>query len=138
MNDFTFETFPLGYSEGVVVQVTSKMLQQFREICGDENPMHTDENYAKQHGHDGKLVYGMLTSSFYSQLVGMYLPGRYCVLKSIESFFERPVYVGDTLTVSGKVKDKDERFQQATIKAKIVNQDQKTVSKATILVGFYE
>jgi 3-hydroxybutyryl-CoA dehydratase len=80
----------------------------------------------------------MLTASLYSTLAGMYLPGEKCILKSVEAYFKNPVYVGDTLKVSGIVKEKDDRFRQATVKAKIINQNGKTVSKATILVGFYE
>jgi 3-hydroxybutyryl-CoA dehydratase len=80
----------------------------------------------------------MLTASLYSTLAGMYLPGEKCILKSVETYFQNPVYVGDILNVSGVVKEKDERFQQVTVKAKITNQNGKTVSKATILVGFYE
>lgn len=138
MNEYKFDTFGLGFQESFKVEITEKMLRQFREISGDENPVHVDEAYAKAHGFDAELVYGMLTSSFYSKLAGVYLSGRYCILKSIETFFVRPVYVGNILKIAGKVKDKDERFQQATVKAKITNQDGKTVSRANILVGFYE
>lgn len=138
MNEYKFNTFDIGIQESFEIEVTEKMIQQFREISGDENPMHLDELYAQEHGYEHKLVYGMLTSSFYSKLAGMYLPGRYCILKSVESFFQNPVYVGDILKISGKVKDKDDRFRQATVKAKITNQFGKTVSKANILVGFYE
>ena len=138
MNTYIFETFDIGLSESFEVQITEEMIHQFRLLSGDENPMHIDKQYAQEHGYESKLVYGMLTASFYSKLAGMYLPGQYCILKSVESFFERPVYVGDTLKITGKVKEKDDRFFQATVKAKITNQDGKTVSKANILVGFYE
>ena len=138
MNEYRFDTFNIGTQECFKVTVTEKMMELFRKISGDENPMHMDGTYANNHGYEARLVYGMLTGSFYSKLVGMYLPGKYCILKSVEIYFERPVYIGDILTVSGKVKEKDDRFQQAIVKGRIVNQAGKTVSKANILVGFYE
>lgn len=138
MNEYCFEKCNIGTSESFAVEVTEEKMDLFCDISGDENPMHMDAEYAKSHGYGERLVYGLLTSSFYSKLVGMYLPGKYCILKSIEVFFERPVYIGDVLIVSGIVKEKDERFMQIRIKAKIKNQFGKTISKANILVGFYE
>lgn len=138
MKEYMFSDCEIGLVESFTVEVTETMMKGFCSISGDENPMHMDSEYAKEHGYEDRLVYGMLTSSFFSRLVGMYLPGRYCILKSIEAFFERPVYIGDVLTVSGRVKDKDERFMQMNVKGTIKNQNGKTVSKANILVGFYE
>ncbi len=137
MNEYTFVSLEIGCSDSFEINITEEFLQKFRELTGDENPMHIDDDYARQQGYPSKIVYGLLTSSFYSKLVGMYLPGKFCILKSIESSFERPVYVGDVLTIQGRVKEKDDRFEQATVKAKITNQCGKTVSRATILVGFY-
>ena len=138
MKDYHFDNCDIGTNASFSVEITETMMALFHDISGDKNPMHMDGDYAQNHGYDGRLVYGLLTSSFYSKLVGMYLPGQYCILKSIEVFFERPVYIGDTLLVTGRVKEKDDRFRQATIKANIKNQLGKTVSKANILVGFYE
>ena len=138
MNKFRFENCDIGTNASFSTEVTENMMNMFHDLSGDENPLHMNESYAKSHGHNGRLVYGLLTSSFYSKLVGMYLPGQYCIMKSIEVFFERPVYIGDKLVVTGRVKEKDERFLQALIKAKIKNHLGKTVSKANILVGFYE
>ncbi len=138
MNEYTYDTIEVGIEESFSVKITEDMLADFKKISGDENPMHIDDAYAVEHGFSAKIVYGMLTASFYSRLAGMYLPGKYCILKAVESFFERPVYVNDTLLVKGKVKEKDDRFNQIVIKAKITNSGGKTVSKANIIAGFYE
>lgn len=138
MKEYRFDNCDIGATESFTVEVTETMMTLFKDLSGDENPMHMDSEYAKEHGYNERLVYGLLTSSFYSKLAGMYLPGKYCILKSVEIFFERPVYIGDVLTVTGRVKEKDERFTQMSIKANIKNQLGKTVSKANILVGFYE
>lgn len=138
MKEYCFDSCEIGTKESFTVEVTESMMASFQDISGDENPMHLNGEYAKAHGYNDRLVYGLLTSSFYSKLVGMYLPGKYCILKSIEVFFERPVYIGDVLTITGRVKEKDERFMQMNVKASIKNQHEKTISKANILVGFYE
>lgn len=117
------------------VVVTDAMMQKFYEICGDQNPMHTDALYACENGYKDRLVYGMLTASFYSTLAGVYLPGKYCVLQKVESSFHRPVYIGDRLTIWGRVKDKRESVRRITVEALIRNQNGEKVSKALIYAG---
>lgn len=136
MNHYEFDNFEIGLSVSFTSHITNEKMQQFFNICGDDNPLHMEDSYARQKGFDSRVVYGMLTSAMYSTLVGVYLPGEKCILKSVKILFQNPVYVNDILTVSGIVKEKDERFQQAVIKAKIINQNKRTVSKAEILVGF--
>ncbi len=118
------------------VTVTSEMMDRFYEISGDNNPLHMDADFARERGFADRVVYGMLTSSFYSTLAGVYLPGKYCLLHSVDSSFHASVFVGDKLTVSGVVKIKYETTKTIEIAAKIVNQDGKKVGKAKILAGF--
>ena len=120
------------------VTVTDEMMKKFLDISGDENPLHVDSSFASDHGFKDRVVYGMLTSSFYSRLAGMYLPGKYCLLHSVETSFKLPVFVGDTLEISGFVKVKHEATQTIEISAQIVNQDGKKVGKGKILAGFLE
>ena len=117
------------------VTVTEEMMKKFLEITGDINPLHNDASYAREKGFVDRVVYGMLTSSFYSTLAGVYLPGKYCILNSVESKFRFPVFIGDTLTVSGYVKTIHEATKTMEIAAQIVNQDGKKVGKGTILAG---
>lgn len=80
----------------------------------------------------------MCTASLYSTLVGVYLPGKKCLFRECNVQWPNPVYIGDTLTVYGEVKEKDERINTITIKAYIKNQDGKKVSRATLVCGVLE
>jgi len=120
------------------VTVTSEMMDQFLAISGDNNPMHVDSNYAKSKGYPDRLVYGMMTASFYSTLVGVYLPGKYCLLQELKTSFYNPVYIGDSLTIKGVVTEKNMGLRRIEISAKIVNQSGKKISKAKIMVGCLE
>ena len=117
------------------VIVTQEMLEIFQMMSGDYNPMHTNDKYAKEMGMNGKIVHGMLVAAFYSRLVGMYLPGKLCMLHEIKIYFNKPVYPGDSLNVSGVVEEKKELFQRVKINAKIINQFGEKVSSAKIMVG---
>lgn len=135
MNEYVFSDFSVGMTESFQRTVTEEMMDSFREISGDINPMHCDEEFAKAQGFAGRLVYGMLTASLYSTLVGVYLPGKNALFQEVETNFRTPVFIGDTLTVTGEVAEIKEKFNRLIIKAVIKNQDGKTVSKATIKAG---
>ena len=135
MNCFTFADLQVGMEEKFSVRVTAEMMQMFRQLSGDINPLHTDDDYAKAAGFPQKVVYGMLSASFFSTLVGVYLPGKYCLLHEVKSSFIRPVFVGDELEISGKISHINETFRQLEIKASIRNQNNEKVSRAVILTG---
>jgi len=135
MNEYRFSDIKVGLTEAFNVKITASMMDKFLEISNDTNPLHIDENYAKDQGFTDRVVYGLLTSSFYSTLVGVYLPGKYCILQGIDIQFSKPVYIDDELKISGKVSYINEAYKQIEIKATIIIQESKKVSKATIKVG---
>ena len=104
MNEYKLSNIKIGLKESFSVVIDSSKLDKFLDISNDLNPLHVDNAYAKEKGFDGRVVYGLLTASFYSTLVGVHLPGKYCILQSIDTQFLKPVYIGETLTISGNPK----------------------------------
>lgn len=135
MKDYTIADIEVGLEHSFQSTITREKMEKFLSISGDCNPLHTDQSFAKKQGFDDIVAYGMLTSSFYSTLVGVYIPGKHCLLHGIEVKFTKPVYINDLLTVSGKVVYINDAYKQLEIKADITNQDNIKVSKATIKVG---
>jgi len=125
----------LGLKNRFEVKIDASKMDKFLDISNDINPLHVDSNYAKKKGFPGRVVYGLLTSSFYSTLVGVHLPGKHCILQGIDIQFSKPVYIGDTLKISGKVSYINEAYKQIEIRAFITNQNNEKVSKATIKTG---
>ena len=136
MREYKLVDIAVGLTESFSRTITLQMENVFRELSGDNNPLHRDDEFA--HSIDGNkfpghVVFGMLTAAFYSTLAGMYLPGKYSLIHSLENLsFLHPVFAGDELTVTGKVVDKDDNLRLIRIKASIKNQQQKTVSKAVM------
>lgn len=135
MNKYKFDEIKVGLQEHVIISVDADKVDKFIEISGDTNPLHTNAKYSKSKGFLDKIVHGMLTSSFYSTLVGIYLPGKYCILQGIDVQFLKPVFIGDKLKVFGKVTYINSAYRQLEIKANILNQRNTKVSKAIIKVG---
>jgi acyl dehydratase len=138
MNDYNWPELAVGLGATFEVLVTAQMLDDFAALSGDCNPLHMDDAFARSAGFPGRLVFGMLTSSFYSRLVGMYLPGKHGLLHGVEVEFKKPAHIGDRLTVSGEVVYLNDAYRQIEVKARILNQRGETVSKATIRAGLRE
>ena len=113
-------------------------MDQFQEFSGDANPLHTDKAFALSRGHRDRVVYGMLTAAFYSTMVGMYLPGRFALLQSIDASFVAPVFIGDKLNVFGEIISIHRELKQIEIRAHITNQFGRKVSRAKIKSGIHE
>ncbi len=138
MKTYRFIDIHVGLSESFSVTVTPQMVDTFVELSGDRNTMHTDKSFALAYGFPDRLVHGMLTASFISRLVGMYLPGKFALFQEVSLSFIAPVYPGDTLTVKGEVVAIHEVYRQIEIKASITNQHGKKVSRAKIRTGINE
>lgn len=135
MNTYHYDEITLGKEEKFETSITEEMMQKFKDITEDFNPLHCDSAFAVSQGFDSRVVYGMLTASFISTLGGCYLPGKYCLIHSVEVKFAKPVYVDDKLTIEGKVTDKNDIFKQLTIKITIRNQHGEKVSRGILKVG---
>ena len=138
MNCYTLEEMHEGLSAEFTTQVTEESMALFCRLTGDVSPIHMDEAYAQKRGQPGRVVYGMLSASLFSTLAGVYLPGETCLLHSVEAKFVKPVFIGDTLTVSGRVQEVNETFREVTIKAVITNQHGQKVTRGVIKAGVEE
>ncbi len=138
MNHYTIQQLQLGQTESFSYVVSEESMQLFVKLTGDTSPIHMDDAYARRRGKPGRVVYGMLGASLFSTLAGVYLPGENCLLHSVEAKFVKPVYIGDTLTVSGTVQEINETFNTLTIKAVITNQKGEKVTRGLIKAGVEE
>ena len=104
MNEYTMDDIQIGMECSFKRVITLEMENGFREISGDDNPLHRDDNFAREMGKEKfktHVSFGMLTASLYSTMAGMYLPGKYSLIHSFDELaFLQPVYVGDELEVS--------------------------------------
>ena len=134
MREYTYDELAIGQEESFSIQVTEEMMGSFRDITGDLNPLHVDEQFAKNRGFPNRVAYGMLTASFLSTLAGMYLPGKNSLIYSVSIEFPKPVFIGDILEISGTIAEKDDRFHMITVKITIHNQDKK-VCRGNMKIG---
>ena len=134
MNDHTFDSLRIGQKEGFSRRISHQDIEKFSELSGDINPLHLDSDFAVSMGYEKKVGFGMLASSFYSTLAGVYLPGKYSLIVKEESSFYRPFFEGDTLKIEGEIKDKKEFGSLIFVDTKINNQDAETIVKGKMII----
>jgi len=137
MNQYGWGDLSIGLKHSFEATFTDTMAKDFARLSGDINPLHVDPDYAVAAGFSGPVLFGMLTSSLYSQLVGVYLPGKFALLQGIDLDFNSPCHAGERLTVEGEIVFLSDAFHRIEIKASIRRKDRKLVSKATIRVGLH-
>ena len=125
--EYSFDEIKIGLKHYFEVIIDEELEQNFAESSGDFNPLHMDEQYAKETKFGGRVCHGMLLASFFSRLVGMYLPGKNALYFSQNLNFVGPCFIGDKITVQGEVIDKSETTKIIKLKTTIKNQEGKSL-----------
>jgi acyl dehydratase len=120
----TFDEIPVGYVKNFSVKITEEILNNFANISGDFNPLHMDEQHAKTTQFKRRVCHGMLLASFFSRLLGMYIPGKFSLYFSQSLNFRAPCFIGDEITITGTVTEKHNSTKMLTLKTVIFNQDE--------------
>lgn len=137
MNCFNFEELKVGTEVSFDYELNEEKMSSFLKITGDKNPLHCDLKYANEKGFSEKVVYGMLTASILSTLAGMYLPGKYSLIHSVEINFIKPVFLSSSpLKIIAEVIEKDNRFYQIKLKYVIINKLNEKVCRGIMKIGF--
>ncbi|MDQ0340900.1 acyl dehydratase [Caldalkalibacillus uzonensis] len=84
-------------------------LIKYAGASGDYNPIHTIDEEAEKAGLPGVIAHGMLTMAKMTSLFSPYFNEGY--VKEFHTRFVGMVFVGDTITVGGEVKEKEETDQ---------------------------
>jgi len=102
------DRFQPGVSETATIPVSLAMSDAFGELSGDDAPLHTDEEFARAHGFEGRLVHGALVVSLLSRVVGTRFPGPRSVWLKCDISFRNPCYAPSTLRFHGIVAQQSE------------------------------
>jgi len=113
------EDIEIGQKKSFEVVITESMLDDFAKLSGDNNPLHMDENYAKTNNFENRVCHGMLLASFFSRLIGMYIPGENALYFSQSLKFQYPCFVNDRIKIHGEVIDKSLATKIITLKTTI-------------------
>lgn len=132
----TLSQIQVGDKEWIRRTITDADIANFAGVSGDFNPLHTDEEYAKDTMFKGKIAHGFFTAALITNVVGNRLPGPGSVYLKQELRFLGPVRAGDTITAMAEVIEKIEEKQRVRLKTTCTNQKGELVldGEAALLV----
>ncbi len=108
--------------------ITEDDLVAFAKVSLDANPLHFSEELAQKTRFGGRIVHGMLTASLFSGILCKLAP--WCVYLKQGVEFLKPVRIGDTITVTGRI---ESIGNNGLIETKLVGTNQ---SGETVIIGF--
>jgi 3-hydroxybutyryl-CoA dehydratase len=103
--------------------VTDEMVKLFAEATGDKNPVHLDDEYAKNTIFGGRIAHGILSLGIVSSVLGMEFPGAGTIYLMQNAKFKRPVYIGEEVTVKLIVKEIDKEKRRVLLETLVVKEN---------------
>ena len=100
-------------------------------MSGDYNPIHIDEDYAKQTLFKKCIAHGGITVNFISNVLGNDFPGHGSIFLEQDIKYVAPVYEGDEITAYISVKDINCKKGRILLDTIVKNQDNAVVVSGT-------
>lgn len=104
-----------GMTASFAKTITEADIVLFAGVSGDNNAVHTNEDFAKETVFGGRIAHGFLTASVISAAVANRLPGPGTVYLGQQLRFRAPVRPGDTVHATVTVKSVDTAKARAVL-----------------------
>jgi len=115
-------------------EITKEMLVEYGDAALDGNPLHTDDDFARDAGYPGVFAQGMLSMGF----LGQFLVDRFGpeAIKRFKVRFSKITWPGETITCRGvctrKYTEAGERLADLDIYTENQDGEKKLVGTATV------
>jgi acyl dehydratase len=97
-------------------------VNQFAKVTGDNNPVHTNAEFAAKTMFKRPIMHGMLSASLFSKVFGTLFPGEGTIYLKQSLNFLKPMYVDTAyeavFTVKEVIKEKNRAIVETSIKDK--------------------
>lgn len=122
-NSKTISQIEIGDQASTTRTFTEQEVVDFAKLSGDNNPLHLNEDFAKRTSFKHRIVHGHLVSSMYSDILGSQLPGLGTIYLKQRVTYTKPVFLGDTITSSVVVLEKDLEKNRVKLETRSINQN---------------
>ena len=105
LGGYEFEELRVGMSATYAKTITEADIVLFAAVSGDNNAIHTNEEFAAATIFKGRIAHGMLSASVISAALANKLPGPGAIYMSQNLRFRAPVRAGDTVHATVTIKE---------------------------------
>src|SRR4051812_6784675 len=97
LGGYELEDLHPGMSATYAKTITEADIVMFAGVSGDNNAIHTNEEFAASTVFKGRIAHGMLSASVISAAIANKLPGPGTIYMAQNLLFKAPVRAGDTV-----------------------------------------
>ncbi len=116
-----FHDFFEGQTYEQKIRITDAMVKGFADLVGDQNPIHLDEDYAKQTRFGQRIAHGMLVASIISKILGCDFPGPGTIYLSQSVQFRGPVSIDQEILYRFAVLEKNDEKRRLKIETNVTD-----------------
>ena len=136
LHGFFIEDLQLDQTDKIERKITEKDIDNFAKLTGDNNPVHTNLDFAKKTIFKQKVAHGFLSASLISTLIATKLPGPGSIYLSQNLKFLAPVFIDDLVIVKVTVKEIDHEKKKVKLQTECFKNEKKIISgEAIVLVN---
>jgi 3-hydroxybutyryl-CoA dehydratase len=111
-----FEDLRIGQTASLGKTITDADILMYAAVSLDTNPVHLNDEAARQSVFGQRIAHGMLSAGLISAVLGTQLPGPGTLYMRQSLRFAAPVKVGDTVTATVEVTALNPEKKRATLK----------------------
>ncbi len=127
--------FKIGDKFSEKFHINDKIYQGFIKIFNDNNPLHTNYQFANDKGFKGIVMHGNILNGFISYFIGEKLPTKNVIIHSQEIKYKNAVYLNDELLFNAEVIGVYDSVKAVEFKYHFINHEAKVVSKGKFQIG---
>jgi len=117
----TLGDLQVGREVSCDVFISAAEIDRFAELSGDASPLHVNDAFARRRGFERRVVHGAYLAGLVSRLLGMHLPGRDCLLQTLQMKFVAPAYVDDAVRLTATIDQVSEAAGAAVVKVTLAH-----------------
>ena len=121
----TYDALQVGDIYTTTRFISEDDVRAFAEVTGDDNPIHLDEEHARNSRFGHRIVHGVLLLGIISKVLGRDFPGHGSIAVSLTCRFLRPVPVGSEVRIEVKIVEKLEKHRHVRGKTYVYNDQNK-------------
>lgn len=133
MESRPYDTISVGDTGSLSKTISETDVYLFAGITGDFNPAHINAVEAENGLFKKRVAHGVLSAGLISAVIGTDLPGKGTIYLAQSLSFQKPVYIGDTITAVVTVREKLER-RRLLLDTACYNQKGELVSRGSSTV----
>lgn len=117
----------IGKKASITKKITQEDIINYSKISLDDNPLHLNEEYAKNSIFKKRIAHGMIAAGLISAVLGTKLPGKGSIYLEQNLKFLKPVYINDDITATVEIKKIENKI--VTLETFCINQEGKIILK---------